>query len=154
MEKQQFRILIDAPPEKVWDILWSDQSYREWTSVFGEGSRAETDWKKGSKVLFLGGSGEGMVSRIEESIRNEFMSFKHLGTVKDGIENMEGKDVEQWAGALENYTLRDINGKTELTVDMDVTDEHKDYFQNTWPKALEKVKVLAEKSKVASAGHA
>ena len=67
---------------------------------------------------------------------------------------MEGKDVEKWAGALENYTLRDVSGKTELTVDMDVTDEYKDYFQNTWPKALEKVKVLAEKSKVASAGHA
>ena len=162
MEKQQFRILIDAPREKVWDILWSDQGYREWTSVFSEplqlgtnqGSWAETDWKKGSKVLFLSGTGEGMVSRIEENIRNEFMSFKHLGTVKDGIENLEGKDVEKWAGALENYTLRDVSGKTELTVDMDITDEYKDYFQNTWPKALEKVKVLAEKRKVASAGHA
>lgn len=154
MEKQQFRILIDAPREKVWDILWNDESYREWTSVFGEGSRAETDWKKGSKVLFLGAPGEGMVSRIEENIPNEFMSIEHLGVVKDGVEDTESDKVKEWAGALENYTLRDADGNTELTVDMDVADEYKDYFQNTWPKALEKVKTLAEKSKVASPGHA
>ena len=154
MEKQQFRILIDAPREKVWNILWNDQSYREWTSVFGEGSRAETDWKKGSKVLFLGGSGEGMVSRIAENIPNEFMSIEHLGMVKNGVEDLESNEVKQWAGAFENYTLIYVNGKTELIVDMDVTDEHKDYFQNIWPKALEKVKALAEKSKVASPGHA
>ncbi|HKH63515.1 MAG TPA: SRPBCC domain-containing protein [Flavitalea sp.] len=154
MEKQQFRILIDAPRENVWDILWNDQSYREWTSVFSEGSRAETDWAKGSKVLFLSGSGEGMVSRIKENISNEFMSIEHLGIVKGGLEDLESNEVKQWAGALENYTLRDVNGKTELIVDMDVTDEYKDYFQNIWPKALEKVKVLAEKSKVASPGHA
>ena len=52
MEKQRFKIAISAKPEKVWDVLWNDQTYREWTSVFSDGSHAETDWKKGSKVLF------------------------------------------------------------------------------------------------------
>ena len=31
-------------------------------------------------------------------------------------------------------------------VDMDVTDEYKDYFKETWPKALDKLKQLAEKN--------
>jgi hypothetical protein len=154
MEKQQFRIAIDSPREKVWNILWNDSSYREWTSVFSEGSRADTDWKKGSKVFFLSDSGEGMVSRIEENTPNEFMSIKHLGVIKDGVEDLESEKVKEWAGAMENYMLRDLNGKTELTVDMDVTDEYKDYFQTTWPKALEKVKELAEKSKIDSATYA
>ena len=142
MEKQEFKIAIDAPREKVWNTLWNDASYRAWTSAFAEGSYAETDWKKGSKVLFLDGKGQGMVSTIAENKPNEFMSIKHLGEVKNGVEEL-GKD---WAGSTENYTLRTINGKTELTVDMDVVDEFKEYFQNTWPKALDKLKELAEKN--------
>ena len=50
MERKEFTIDINAPREKVWDVLWQDDSYRKWTSVFSEGSHAETDWKKGSKV--------------------------------------------------------------------------------------------------------
>ena len=137
-------IAINASPEKIWDVLWSDGSYRKWTSVFAEGSRAETDWKKGSKVLFHDGKGDGMVSTIIENIPNEFMSIKHLGEVKNGIEDTASEKVKQWAGAMESYTLKEINGKTELNVDMDIAEEYKDYFLTTWPKALEKIKQLAE----------
>ena len=144
METKEFKISINAPKEKVWDTLWSDSSYRAWTSVFAEGSHAETDWRKGSKVLFLDGKGSGMVSVIAENIPNEFMSIKHLGEVKDGIEDTASDKVSQWSGATENYSLNTINGKTELTVDMEITDEFMDYFLKTWPKALDKVKELAE----------
>ncbi|MET0391549.1 MAG: SRPBCC domain-containing protein [Chitinophagaceae bacterium] len=144
MEKQQFNITIDAPREKVWDILWADDTYRKWTSVFSEGSHAETDWQKGSKVLFLDGKGSGMVSTIADNIPNEYLSIRHLGVVNDGVEDLESEKVKEWAGAMENYTLKSVDGKTELIVDMDINDEYKDYFKNTWPKALDKVKELAE----------
>jgi|SRR5437762_3182081 len=146
MEKQYFKVSIDAPREKVWDILWGNTSYPAWTSTFAEGSRVETDWKKGSKALFLDGKNEGMVSTIAENKPNEFMSIKHLGIVKGGVEDLDSEKTKEWAGALENYTLKTVNGKTELTVDMDMTNEFKDYFLKTWPKALEKVKELAEKN--------
>jgi len=144
MQKKNFSIDINAPREKIWGILWSDSNYREWTSVFAEGSKAETDWKKGSKALFLDGKGDGMVSTIVENIPNEFMSIKHLGEIKNGIEDTESERVQQWAGALENDTLKTLNGKTKLTVDMDIAEEYMDYFMTTWPKAMEKIKELAE----------
>jgi len=144
MERKSFSISVNASREKIWDVLWSDGSYRQWTSVFAEGSRAETDWKKGSKVLFHDGKGDGMVSTIIENIPNEFMSIKHLGEVKNGIEDTASEKVKQWAGAMENYTLTEVDGKTELNVDMDIAEEYKDYFLTTWPKALEKIKQLAE----------
>ena len=146
MEKQEFKITIDAPREKVWGILWDDANYREWTSVFAEGSRAETDWKKGSKVLFLDGQGSGMVSRIADNVPNEYMSIEHLGYVKDGVEDTQSDKVKEWAGAHENYTLKNVDGKTELKVDMDITEEYKSYFEQTWPKALDKIKSLAERN--------
>lgn len=145
MERYTFSTSIDASPEKVWDILWTDAGYRAWTSVFSEDSHAETDWKKGSKALFLNGNGHGMVATIADNIPNEFMSIKHLGTVNNGVEDLDSDKVTAWAGAMENYTLKAADGKTELTVDMDMTDEYKDYFTEIWPKALQKVKELAEK---------
>ena len=146
MERKEFTIDINAPREKVWDVLWQDDSYRKWTSVFSEGSHAETDWKKGSKVLFLDGKGSGMIAKIAENIPNEYMSIQHLGMLNDGVEDFESAKVKEWAGALENYTLENKDGKTHLVVDMDIAEEYKDYFANTWPKALDKVKELAEKN--------
>jgi hypothetical protein len=116
-----------------------------WTAVFAEGSRAETDWQEGSKTLFVDGNNNGMVSTIVRNVPNEFLSIKHLGEIKDGVEDLDSGKVKEWAGALENYTLKVTEGKTELIVEMDMNDEFKEYFQNTWPKALEKVKELAEK---------
>ncbi len=146
MQKQNFKIDINAPREKVWETLWGKDSYPAWTSAFTEGSHVKTDWKKGSKTLFLDAKNDGMVSKIAENKPNEFMSFEHLGFMKDGVEDLESEQVKKWAGAHENYTLKTVNGKTELSVEMDITDEYKDYFEKTWPKALDLVKELAEKN--------
>jgi len=146
MEKKKFKIEINAPREKVWDVLWGKTFYAAWTSAFAEGSHAETDWKKGSKALFLNSKNEGMVSVIEENRPNEFMSIKHTGLIKDGIEDVDSEESREWIGTFENYTLKTVNGKTELIVDMDIADEYKEYFQTTWPKALHNIKELAEKN--------
>ena len=144
MEKKQYEIQINAPREKVWNILWDDKTYRQWTAAFHPTSYAVTDWQKGSKALFLGEGGSGMVSRIEENIPYEYMSIEHLGEVKDGVEDTTSEAVKKWAGAHENYTLRDSNGGTELVIDMDITPEFAEMFDGIWPKALAKIKEIAE----------
>ncbi|MBN8571144.1 MAG: SRPBCC domain-containing protein, partial [Ignavibacteria bacterium] len=94
-----FSVQINAPREKVWSVLFDDATYREWTAAFHEGSYAETDWQEGSKALFLGPGGkDGMVSTIARNIPNEFLSIKHLGTVKDGVEDTTSEEVQKWAG--------------------------------------------------------
>jgi uncharacterized protein YndB with AHSA1/START domain len=149
METKEFKININAPREKVWNVLWGDDTYPAWTAAFAEGSRAETDWQEGSRVLFTDGKGSGMISTIAEKKPNEFMSFKHLGMVKDGVEDMESEETKKWAGALENYTLQSAGGGTALTVEMSadgIPPEMMDYFMEAWPKALDKLKEIAEKN--------
>ena len=53
METLHYSVSINATKEKVWDILWGDLTYPEWTSVFSEGSAIVTDWEKGSKFCFF-----------------------------------------------------------------------------------------------------
>jgi hypothetical protein len=144
MKKVRFNISINAPREQVWKILWEDASYRKWTRVFHEGSYAVTDWKKGSKVLFLSPDGEGMVSVIEEIRPDEYMSIKHLGMVKNGVEDLDSEETFKWSGAHENYTLKGMNGKTELIIDMDTTEDYFEYFSKIWPEALKIIKALSE----------
>jgi len=144
MKQLNFTIHINAPREKVWKVLWDDASYRKWTAVFSEGSYAVTDWQEGSKVLFLSPSGEGMFSRIAKSVPNQLMSFEHLGTVKDGVEQPATDETKGWEGAMENYQLEDKNGGTQLTLTMDMMEAHENYFKEHFPKALETVKSLAE----------
>lgn len=147
MKKLEFTVNINAPKEKVWEALWKDPNYQKWTSVFSPGSKAVTDWKEGSKVLFLSEKGDGMYSKIEKSVPNTMMSFKHLGVVKDGIEQPLDEETKKWSGATENYLLEENAGTTSLKVQMDATDEYKDYFKEKFPKALENVKMLAENQK-------
>lgn len=85
-----------------------------------------------------------MVSSIREKIPNEYMSFEHHGEVKEGVEDTESDRVKAWAGAQENYTLTTVDGKTEVVVELDINDEFKEYFANTWPKALAALKEVAE----------
>lgn len=142
---EKFQITINAPREKVWDVLWDETSYPVWTAPFSESSQVKTEqWDEGSKVLFIDGdSGEGMVSKVARNIPGEFMSFRHIGIIKNGVEDTESQQAREWGGE-ENYTLKTINGKTELTVDMDIDEKHKSMFEDLWPKALQKVKDLAE----------
>lgn len=144
MQKLRFSIDINSTKDKVWTILWDNTTYRKWTAPFCEGSYAVTDWKEGSKVLFLSPDGYGMVSRVAVKRPTTYMSFEHLGVVRNGIEDTESDEVKAWAGARENYTLDQTNGTTTLSVEMDSTDDFRDYFMKTWPKALEQVKILSE----------
>jgi len=145
MKKLEFSIAINASPEKIWDIIIGKDTYSQWTAPFAEGSTVETDWKKGSKALFLDGKGQGMVSEIVESIPGKFLSIHHLGEVKDGVEDPTTYQGEQWGDALENYTLKEVEGKTVWQVNMDMNEEYVQYMKDTWPLALAKVKELAEK---------
>lgn len=144
MERLHFSATIEAPKEKVWNLLWSKGNYEKWTSVFTEGSTAVTDWNEGSKILFLDGKGNGMVSKIAVKKPNEYMSFSHLGEIVNGVEDTSSEKVKEWQGAEENYRLTENGNQTNLEVEMDTLSNHKDYFLKTWPKAMEAIKQLAE----------
>jgi uncharacterized protein YndB with AHSA1/START domain len=148
MEKLRFSIVIKAPKEKVWDTMLNDETYRKWTEPFMPGAHFVGSWSEGSKILFLA-PGEhgasGMVSRIRENRLHEFISIEHFGIVQDGKEDTSSEAVKAWASAHEDYTFREIDGGTEVLVDTDTTDEYREMFETTWPKALQRLKELAEK---------
>ena len=152
MEKLQFKVSINAPVSKVYDLMLginSKSTYEYWVSVFNPTSTYEGSWDKGTKILFVGvdeeGEKGGMVSRIAENTPNQFVSIQHYGLLQAGQEITEGPDVDQWANGFENYTFEENNGTTTVTVDLDTTEDFVDYMNENYPKALDKLKEICEK---------
>lgn len=152
MEKIQFKKDIKSSAQNVFETmlgLKNIETYEQWTAEFNPTSTYEGQWKKGAKMYFVGtdekGNRGGMVSEIADMIPSKFVSIRHYGMLDGDTEITEGEQVEKWAGGLENYSFHESNGITTVTVEMDITEDYMDYFNTTWPKALDKLKSITEK---------
>ena len=152
MKKLQFRKDIQAPAEKVYNTMLgigNIETYEQWTSEFNPTSTYEGSWEKGAKMYFIGtdenGKRGGMVSEIADLTPLKFVSIRHCGILDGETEITEGAEVEKWAGGLENYSFHEDSDFTTVTVEIDVMEDHLDYFESAWPQALDKLKELAEK---------
>lgn len=139
METLEYQIKINAQPEEIWTVLWSDISYQQWTSAFTKGSFYEGTLEEGTTVKFLDPNNNGMYSRVEKHIPNKEMTFLHLGDIFDGVET-----PQDWGNATESYLLEETEDETILTVRINTSEEFKDFFGEKFPNALKNVKHLAE----------
>ncbi len=151
MKKLQFKVSVNAPAARVYEIMLgakSKSTYEQWTSLFNPTSTYEGGWNKGDKILFVGtdekGEKGGMVSKIAENIPNRFVSIQHYGLLNAGKEITEGPEVEKWANGFENYSFEENSGVTTVTVDLDTTEDFVEYMSRTFPKALDKLKEICE----------
>lgn len=151
MKRLEFKTNINAPAARVYDLMLgiSDKStYEQWTAMFNPTSTYEGTWEKGTKMLFVGvddkGEKGGMVSRIVENTPSLFVSVQHYGLVSGGKEITDGPEVEKWANGFENYTFEENNGTTTVTVHLDATEAFLDYMNETYPRALDKLKAICE----------
>jgi predicted 3-demethylubiquinone-9 3-methyltransferase (glyoxalase superfamily)/uncharacterized protein YndB with AHSA1/START domain len=145
-EKQslRFEVSINAPREKVWNTMLHPDTYKIWTSLFAEGSYYEGSWDKGSKIKFLSPGGEGMTAVVSDNKPFEYVSIQHLGFINNGVEDTTSDEVKAWAPAYETYTFTQTGGMTDVRVEMDLFMAEREYFEKTWPAALEKLKELSE----------
>lgn len=144
METLEFTIRVKAPVEKIWSVLWDDETYKKWTGAFCEGSYAISNWNEGDKIHFMSPNGEGMNSIIEKKVPNEYMAFKHFGEIKDFKELPIDEETKKWSGAMETYRLKPDGEYTIVVAQVDVVEKYIDYFKEAFPKGLEMVKELSE----------
>lgn len=143
MKEMQFRVEIHAPKEKVWNTLWQDETFRQWAGIIDPGTHMVGDLKEGGEVQFISANGYGVTSLVEKLIVNEFLLLKHRADTQD-----DGKRerAEEWTGGGESYSLKEEDGTTTLTVTFGVPPELEEYFKVSYPKALQRVKELAEEN--------
>ena len=142
MKEMEFQVEINALREKVWDTLWRDETFREWAGIIDPGTHLVGELKEGNEVQYISGNGYGVTSFVERLIENEFLLLRHSADTQD---NGEQEREKEWTGGTESYSLADKDGVTTLTTRFDVPAELVEYFSVHYPKALERVKELAER---------
>lgn len=143
MKEIQFTIEINASKEKVWKILWGDAEFRDWANIIDEGLYIKGDLKEGNEIEFISSvNGYGVTSLVETFIPNEFALFRHSADTK---ESGEQQRENEWTGGTEGYSLTEKDGITTLTAKMDIPYEQEETFNDRFPKALERIKTIAER---------
>jgi uncharacterized protein YndB with AHSA1/START domain len=135
---------VNAPKEKVWDVLLQDENTRIWYAEFSAGTYVQTDWKEGSKAIFTDGSGNGMIARIVENKWAEILDLEFTGELKDGKEEYDSDAAKAMQGGHETYRLSGENGATHLNIAVDMGVEYFEMMSAAWDRALQKIKSLAE----------
>ena len=141
----KFNININASPQKVWQVLFCDQTYRQWTRPFFEGSYAKGSWEEGSHIHFLGPDGSGMYGIIENNTPNEYMAIKQIGELKDFKELPVDNKAAKWSGSMETYKLIPNDNGTDLEIEMGGSDSEAamEMSQAFYP-GMEIIKKLSE----------
>lgn len=142
MKDMYFSIEINASKEKVWDTLWQDESFRLWAGIIDQETYMDGILKKGNKVKFISKkNGYGVTSLVEDLIVNELLLLRHESDTQDAGKR---ERVNEWTGGTESYKLIKNDGSTTLSTTFDVPEDMESYFSSVYPKALQKVKTLAE----------
>jgi uncharacterized protein YndB with AHSA1/START domain len=141
MQEMRFSVEIRAAKEKIWDTLWSDETFRDWAGIIDSGTHLVGELKESNEVQFISGNGYGVTSLVEKLIPGEYLVLKHKADTQDAGQNARD---DQWTGGKEVYELKEEDGATTLTITFDVPTELVEAMNGSYPKALERIKILAE----------
>ena len=143
MKEFQFSIAINAPKERVWVTLWDDDTLRDWAGIIDEGTYMRGDMKEGNEIEFISSvNGYGVTSLIEKLNPNTFVLLRHSA---DTIESGQQLREKEWTGGTESYSLTEKMGITTLILTTDLPEEQEETFKILLPKALARIKILAER---------
>ena len=143
MNQMQFTLDIKATKERVWNTLWQDETFRQWAGIIDPGTYMVGDLKEDNEIQFISSeNGYGVTSLVEKLTVNEFLLLRHRADTQEGGAQ---ERAQEWTGGKESYGLIQKDGTTTLNVAFDVPEEMEDYFKKNYPKALERVKELAER---------
>lgn len=144
MKEMQFRVEIHATRERVWGTLWQDETFRQWAGIIDPGTHMVGEMKEGNEIQFISGNGYGVTSLVEKLKTNEFLLLRHRADTQN---NGEQERENEWTGGAESYALVEKDGTTILIAAFDVPEDMEEYFKVNYPKALERVKSLAERNR-------
>jgi uncharacterized protein YndB with AHSA1/START domain len=142
MKELNYTTEISATPEKVWKTLWNDATFRDWAGIIDEGTYMKGTLKEGNDVEFISSvNGYGVTSFVEKFTPNKLAFFRHKADTQET--GTKSRDNE-WTGTSEQYELHEKNGRTTLTIKTQVPPEQEETFEDRLPKALARIKELAE----------
>lgn len=139
MKLLEFTTQISATPEKVWNVLFTQDSYGKWSSAMNSGTYFEGNWEEGSIMKFLDQKNNGMYNLVEINKENQLLRMKHIGWIMDGELSPQG-----WEDSTVTYILEPNENGTLLKAEVNSLDEFIEFFNTKYPQNFELIKNLSE----------
>ena len=139
MKLLEFTTQISATPEKVWNVLFTQDSYGKCSSAMNPGTYFEGNWEEVSIMKFLDQKNNGMYNLVEINKENQLLRMKHLGWIMDGELSPQG-----WEDSTVTYILEPNENGTLLKAEVNSLDEFVEFFNTKYPQNLQLIKNLSE----------
>lgn len=133
-------MVIDATADEVWEALLDPEKIKKY--MFG--ATVQSDWKKGSKIVWKGEwkdkpyEDKGEILTIEPKKRLQYSHFSPLSGLEDQPENYHTVTI----------TLEEEGSKTKvaLSQDKNATEKGRDESQKNWENMLKGLKTVVEQA--------
>lgn len=144
MTDLHYGIDIAAPVARVWDCMFDPIAYRNWTRAFCEGSYYEGSWAQGARIAFRDPDGNGMDAVVDENVRHERVALRLVGDFTAGRPNADSPLIREPAHERYEFSAT-AGGGTRLDIHLQSwNDGFLAFLQDSWPRALQRLKALAE----------
>lgn len=144
----QKSVQIKASRERIWDVLFNQETFRDWGKAFHPDSYYEGTFAEGELVRFLGPTDEdgaaGMEVRVVEHVPGVRSRFEFSGTISGGKVLYEGESYDEWSGISEGYELTGESEPFTLSIRNKVPSKYEEMFSEMWDVALARIKEIAE----------
>ena len=145
MKKLEYRVKIAVDQKKVWETMLHPKTYKEWANASWPGSYFEGIWKQGENVKFISPGQGGTLATLVEHRPYEYILAEHIAVLHpDGSEDRESGLAKSWIGITESYTFSEVNGTTDLVIQIHTQPDWEKMFNDGWPGALTKLKEICE----------
>ena len=130
---------IQSSPEKVWDVIVNHEKNVKWASAFFEGTYVETDWNKGSEVIWK--TPDGSVGAKGKVIEHDKASNLKVAFWDD----VNMSDPQPTGEYFESYSVVNENGESLLTIKSGpLAVKYCKMHEPMWENALKQIKEIAE----------
>lgn len=131
--------MVNAPVSKVWDALTNKEIIKQ----YFWGTKAESEWEKGSPITFSGSwdgqeyLDKGTILEIENEKMVKYDYWSSMSGLEDKPENY----------LTVTYFLEQENGQTVLTIKQDGAKDKtaQEHSEQGWKEILKNLKELLEK---------
>lgn len=145
MKSLFFNMKINAPKQKVWDIMFEPELYRAWRVAFSPNSHYEGKLEQGERIKIFDPDVGGAFASIEELEKYSSIFLRYVSIIsKDNQEDTQSDVAKAWMITTEKYTFSQSEGITILTIEIKTHDDFAEMFSKSWQLALKKLKDLVE----------
>lgn len=138
-----FEVNINSTAEKIWDVLWNPNKVNDWLRIFDPTTVVVGNMEEGENIRFMNENISGMNSIVKSKVANKQMIFHHIGMIENG-QPSEKEEYKIWENAMEGYIITETEGGCIVNIFVETTEDHIDYFNTSFNKVLNFIKVKSE----------